>query len=369
MPIFDQGYQHWHGHLHGHAWRWLAITREGVRTQFRKRGLKWFVTAAFSPVAVLTTFLILWGLLEQKSSLLQPFLFLFQNLPDEIRQGPEAFRVPIWTLAFNYYFWVQTSLSMILVAIVGPDLISQDLRFNAIPLYFSRPLRRVDYFFGKFAIIGFFLAIATVLPALAAFLAGLAFSFSLGAVRESAPLLLGILAYGLIVMVSAGTLILAISSLSRSSRLVAAIWVAVWILGYFTSTALIGVVRQPWCPLVSYTNNLSRLREEALGTAAARDRFMEAVIQTRQAALDAAIAAGPLGPFTRIGGMGRRPRRVRLSELTAEQREEYLERMPYPLQLHADRIPWTWPAGVLCGLLVLSVGTLATRVQSLDRLK
>ena len=31
MPIFDQGYQHWTGHLSGHAWRWLAITRHGVR--------------------------------------------------------------------------------------------------------------------------------------------------------------------------------------------------------------------------------------------------------------------------------------------------------------------------------------------------
>ena len=31
MPIFDQGYQHWQGTLSGHAWRWLTITRHGVR--------------------------------------------------------------------------------------------------------------------------------------------------------------------------------------------------------------------------------------------------------------------------------------------------------------------------------------------------
>jgi hypothetical protein len=31
MPIFDQGYQHWSGALSGHAWRWLVITRHGVR--------------------------------------------------------------------------------------------------------------------------------------------------------------------------------------------------------------------------------------------------------------------------------------------------------------------------------------------------
>ena len=38
MPIFDQGYQHWNGTLSGHAWRWLAITRQGVRSSSRAAG-------------------------------------------------------------------------------------------------------------------------------------------------------------------------------------------------------------------------------------------------------------------------------------------------------------------------------------------
>ena len=33
MPIFDQGYQHWSGALSGQAWRWLTITRQGVRVE------------------------------------------------------------------------------------------------------------------------------------------------------------------------------------------------------------------------------------------------------------------------------------------------------------------------------------------------
>ena len=37
MPILDQGYQHWKGSLRGHAWRWLAITRQGVRAQLKNR--------------------------------------------------------------------------------------------------------------------------------------------------------------------------------------------------------------------------------------------------------------------------------------------------------------------------------------------
>ena len=37
MPIFDQGYQHWSGHLSSDAWRWFAITRRGVRTALQGR--------------------------------------------------------------------------------------------------------------------------------------------------------------------------------------------------------------------------------------------------------------------------------------------------------------------------------------------
>ena len=43
MPIFDQGYQHWNGTLSGHAWRWLAITRRGVRIGMQGRVLRMFL--------------------------------------------------------------------------------------------------------------------------------------------------------------------------------------------------------------------------------------------------------------------------------------------------------------------------------------
>ena len=149
MPILDQGYQHWKGTLKGHAGRWLAITRQGVRAQLRNRWV-WFVIAvACVPALVLSAFLVLWGLFEQKSSLLTPFLFLFQSLPAELRAGPRGFRNTFWTLAFSQFLSIQIYTGMFLVLLVGPELISQDLRFNAMPLYFARPVRRLDYFRGQ----------------------------------------------------------------------------------------------------------------------------------------------------------------------------------------------------------------------------
>ena len=58
MPIFDQGYQHWDGRLSGHAWRWLAVTRQGVRSQLKKRGVKWTVVGSFSPALGLAAALL-----------------------------------------------------------------------------------------------------------------------------------------------------------------------------------------------------------------------------------------------------------------------------------------------------------------------
>ena len=71
---------------------------------------------------------------------------------------PTAYRVTAWTILFHFFLMAEMWFIMILVLLVGPSLISQDLRFNALPLYFSRPVRRIDYFIGKLGVIAFFSA-------------------------------------------------------------------------------------------------------------------------------------------------------------------------------------------------------------------
>ena len=85
--------------------------------------------------------------------------FLASILGPEILADPKAYRVEVWTLAYHYFLLTELRFSMILVLLVGPNLISQDLRFNALPLYFSRPLRRIDYFLGKLGVIVVFLGL------------------------------------------------------------------------------------------------------------------------------------------------------------------------------------------------------------------
>jgi ABC-type transport system involved in multi-copper enzyme maturation permease subunit len=136
------------------------------------------------------------------------------------------------------FLQVEIFFAMILVLLVGPGLISQDLRFNALPLYFSRPVRRIDYFAGKLGTIGYFLALVTVVPAVAAWIFGVLFSLDFTVVYDTGRLLLAVVLYGLVVTLSAGLLMLALSSLTRNSRYVTMLWAGLWILSWFLSLAL-----------------------------------------------------------------------------------------------------------------------------------
>jgi ABC-2 type transport system permease protein len=326
MPIFDQGYQHWHGQLSGHRWRWLTVARHGVRSQFQNRWPRLVLLLALVPGLILAAVMIVWGLFEQQASFLTPIIAMFQGLPEVLKTSPRSYRTTIWTLAFQYFFQVQMFFCMLLVVVVGQGLISQDLRFNAIPLYFSRPLRRIDYFLGKFGIIAVSLGAVAIAPVLLAYFLGLCFSMDLSVIRDTARLVAAAIGYGCVIVASAGTLMLAISALSKNSRYVGAIWIGLWIV----TNAAAGVISEKetldarWGSLVSYTANVKRVGEALLDTQSAWQQF-------------GALAAS-----------------------TGSRSELATWTHPYP---------WYWSAGILAGIFGISLWILSLRVRTLDRLR
>jgi ABC-2 type transport system permease protein len=325
MPIFDQGYQHWHGKLAGHSWRWLTIARHGVRAQLKNRWTRIVILLAWLPALALAAVLVIWGLIEQNSSLVAPLLVLLKGLPDEIKAGPRNYRIPIWTIAYQFFFQWEMFFSMILVTLVGPSLISQDLRFNAIPLYFARPLRRIDYFAGKLGVIGFFLIAVAVVPAVLAYVLGMCFSLDLGIVRDTVRLLFAGVAYGLVVVISAGTLMLAFSALSRNSRYVAALWIGTWVVSNVVAGVVTALLRRDWCQAFAYTENLLHISRVFIDTKSAWE---------------------PIAKF-----------------FPAQNRAEIMRGLSGPAY------PWYWSALILAGLFGISLWILSLRVKSLDRLK
>lgn len=74
-----------------------------------------------------------------------------------------ADRLPI---GYATYALVVFPLSTLYVAGQAPALVSRDLRFRVVTLYFSRPLRRVDYVRAKLAALTAALLVFTALPVL-----------------------------------------------------------------------------------------------------------------------------------------------------------------------------------------------------------
>jgi hypothetical protein len=99
-----------------------------------------------------------------------------------------------------------------------------------------------------------------------------------------------------------------------------------------------------WRPLCSYTANVQRLGEALLNTDAAWVEIGRAVEAPRAV----------LKPFLGRGGSNEESAAIDNRRLANQLVPQY---------------PWIWSAGVLAGLLGLSIWTLSTRVKSLDQLK
>jgi hypothetical protein len=382
------------------------------------------VLFAWLPALALVVALALWGLVEQQSE--SVLTVVRRLLPADVLDEPHAYRATVWTLAYSMFFKVELFLIMLLVAVAGPGLISRDLRFNALPLYFARPLTRLDYFLGKLGVIGALVATVAVGPAVVAYLVGVCFSLDLGVVKATYPILLGSIAYGLLITLSIGTLILALSSLTRRSLYVFIAWAGFWIISGSVGGVMSEIHRQSirrgvsqdeltgwvaenppppgvrlrWGPYPDARWQFEKKKmqpvvdkpeqqeeadlwyqgwqrasnrgwvkgEAALGEASREDwrpicSYTANLERFSDLLLDTDVA------WVRVGKVFEKPRQV----FGAFGPPGFGPPAPVYERRLADmwvkQYPWEWSAGVLAGLLGLSTWTLTRRVKSLDRLR
>jgi ABC-2 type transport system permease protein len=70
---------------------------------------------------------------------------------------------------FLTFLYVQATFAIFLAALTGPGLIAPDLANNALPLYFSRPLRRSDYILARLITLFGLISLVTWIPGLLLF--------------------------------------------------------------------------------------------------------------------------------------------------------------------------------------------------------
>lgn len=159
MAVYEKTYRPYRGAATPQRYRFLVLPRYAYREVFQsKLFVAFFAFASFIfPLAL--------GLLIYLPHNL-PFLELLNLQPDSLLS---FFRFD--GSFFLFWFMVpEGMLSFLLALVVGPSLVSADIRNNGLALYLSRPFSRKEYILGKMAVLIILLSLITWVPGLLLFL-------------------------------------------------------------------------------------------------------------------------------------------------------------------------------------------------------
>lgn len=133
---------------------------------------------------------------------------------------------------YENYLWSIGALLPIFVAAQAPELVVNDIRHRVLPLYFSRPMSRLDYVVAKLAALSLGLLALTLLPVLVLFVGRvLAAEDVLAAIGDEMGALPGILGSGVMHAVVLASIGLAISSLAARRAYAAGAVLAIFLIG------------------------------------------------------------------------------------------------------------------------------------------
>jgi ABC-2 type transport system permease protein len=236
MPIHDQGYRRYGGLKARTGTGWMVITRAGIRSQLAKRAFLGLLLLSFLPFFARAIQIYLAVNFPQTGDLLAVKPDLFRQFLDQQQ---------IWVFFITVY--------------VGAGLIANDRRANALQIYLSKPLTRAEYIFGKLAILMAFLLLVTWVPALLLLIVQIAFAGNFSFLLKNLYLFPAITVFAFLQVTMVAAAMLALSSLSKSSRYVAILYAAV----IFFSQAIYGVLtvvtRSTQLSWISFPANLSQL--------------------------------------------------------------------------------------------------------------
>jgi ABC-2 type transport system permease protein len=214
MPIHDQSYRRYAGDRDYAGKAWMVIARNGIGTILRKRLFIGLLLLAWIPFVVTAV-----------------MIYLNANFPQFTILSLTAQR-------FRDFLNRQDFFIFVITVWVGAGLIANDKRANALQIYLSKPLTRMEYIAGKLVVLAAFLLLVTWVPAILLLVLQVAFSGSFAFLRQNLYLFPAVTVFAsLQVMVAAFTM-LALSSMSKSSRYVAILYAG----AYFFSHAVFGVI-------------------------------------------------------------------------------------------------------------------------------
>jgi ABC-2 type transport system permease protein len=232
MPIHDQGYRRYGGQRvpAGHAWS--VIARTGVRALLSKRAFIGLLLVAWFPFFVRAV-----------------QIYASANLPQAAFLAPDV-------KMFRQYLQQQQVFMFFITVYAGAGLIAADRRANALAIYLSKPLTRLEYVAGKLAVLAAFLLFVTWVPAVLLLIVQIAFSGSFRFFLDNVFLFPAITVFTVIQVLVVAMAMLALSSLSNSSRYVGVLYAGLIFFSQAIYGILYAVTRDQSLAWVSVTSDL-----------------------------------------------------------------------------------------------------------------
>jgi ABC-2 type transport system permease protein len=238
MPIHDQGYRRYAGRRHPPGTAWWVIARQQIRTVLSQKRYVILLLFAWGPFVVRVVQIYLAANFQQ-ASFLATTAQLFRGFLD------------------------QQGLFVFLLVVGASGAIADDRRANALQVYLSKPLTRVEYIAGKLVAPLLFVLSVTLLPALLLLLVHVAFAGSLTFVTQNLYLLPAILLYSLAQALVGTFTMVALSSLSKSRRFTALTFTGLFFFTTAMYTALQRITGSRLWALISPRDLLSVIGDAA----------------------------------------------------------------------------------------------------------
>jgi len=200
-PIHDQSYRRYEGKREPLGRAWSVITRAGIRSTLSRKALIALLIVAWIPFVVRTVQIYVVSAYAQASQV-----------------------VPVDAKMFRDFIEYQGIFVFFVTVFVGAGLIASDRRANALQIYLSKPLLRMEYIGGKLAILVTFLLFVTLLPGLLLIVLQVLFAGNLDFLRANLYVIPAVVLSSLVRVLVAAFTMLALSALSKSTRYVAILY-------------------------------------------------------------------------------------------------------------------------------------------------
>src|SRR4029078_10216934 len=153
MAVYEQTYRRYAGKLTPEWSRFLIIPRHTYRGVFKSKLFTAFFVVCFVPLLIEAILIYL----HHNVNALGIMQLQIQEL------------IPIDASFFQTFVNLQGGFAFFVALLVGPPLVAQDLRNNALPLYLCRPFSRTEYVVGKMSVLLILLSFITWIPQLLMF--------------------------------------------------------------------------------------------------------------------------------------------------------------------------------------------------------